>query len=77
LPVIRQPPAGWQTFVPLPRSTQSRVQQFEPLSQGVPSWPQPPGASSQRPGVVAVAPAQSPEQQSSPRAQTSPGAWQA
>jgi hypothetical protein len=47
---MRQPAAGWQTLVPLPRSTHRRVQQFELLSQGTPSCVQPPDASSQRPG---------------------------
>lgn len=72
---MRQPPAGWHTRVPLPRSTHLRVQQFESLSQGTPSCVQPPGASSQRPGAPPVA-LQSPEQQSSVRVQRSPGAWQ-
>jgi hypothetical protein len=72
---MRQPAAGWQTVVPLPRSTHRRVQQFEPLSQGVPSWPQPPGASRQRPALPPVA-EHRPEQQSSGLKQTSPGAWQ-
>jgi hypothetical protein len=52
------------------------VQQFDPLSHGVPSWPQPPGASTQRPGCPPVA-VQSPEQQSFVDMQMSPGAWQA
>jgi len=72
---MRQPPAGWQTFVPLPRSTQSRVQQFEALVQGMPSCMQPPAGAVQRPGVVEVAPVQRPEQQSAARVQTSPVAW--
>jgi hypothetical protein len=65
LPVIRQPPDGWQTFAPAPMSWQSRVQQLEPLSQGFPSCTQPPGASRQRPGPPLAV--QSPEQQSSGR----------
>jgi hypothetical protein len=70
-PVIRQPPAAWQTVTPLPGSTQSREQQFEGPSHGLPPWTQPPEGSMQRPGVPAVV-SQRPEQQSSPVAQTSP-----
>lgn len=52
-PVIRQPPAGWHTVTPLPRSTHLRVQQFEFPPQGRPSSVQPePVGESQRPGVV-------------------------
>jgi len=68
LPVIRQPPDGWQTVAPVPRSTHFFVQQFESVAQGVPSRPQPPEASSQRPGSPGLAGgAQRPEQQSSVR----------
>lgn len=35
-PVMRQPPASWQTFTPLPGSTHSREQQVEDPLQGVP-----------------------------------------
>jgi hypothetical protein len=67
---MRQPPAGWHTLTPLPRSTHRREQQFDPPVQGVPPWSQlpaaPPVAFVQRPGFGAVA-SQSPEQQSSPR----------
>jgi hypothetical protein len=52
------------------------VQQFDGPSQGVPSWPQPPGASWQRPGLPAVA-EQRPEQHSDVVTQRSPGAWHA
>jgi hypothetical protein len=77
LPVIRQPPAGWHTFVPVPRSTQRRVQQPESLSHGTPSCPQPPAASWQRPGSPGAAGrAHRPEQQSSGAAQMSPVALQ-
>jgi hypothetical protein len=34
LPVMRQPPDGWQTVAPVPRSTHFFVQQFESLVQG-------------------------------------------
>lgn len=49
---MRQPPAGWQTVTPLPRSTHRRVQQFEAPAQGSPSEVQPPDGLTQRPGVV-------------------------
>jgi hypothetical protein len=74
-PVIRQPPAVWQTVTPLPGSTQSREQQLEGPVQGLPPWTQPPEGSMQRPGEPAVV-SQRPEQQSSPVAQTSPYALQ-
>lgn len=74
---MRQPPAGWQTVTPAPRSLQRRLQQPDGPVHGSPPCVQPPGASSQRPACVAVAPAQSPEQQSWERRQTSPKAWQA
>jgi hypothetical protein len=74
-PVMRQPGSDRHTAVPLPRSRHCRVQQFDGPSQGVPPWPQPPGASRQRPTPPAVA-EQRPEQQSSPPKQMSPGAWQ-
>ena len=74
-PVMRQPPAGWHTVVPLPRSTQRRVQQFEGPSQGTPSCVHPPAGARQRPGSAALAPGlHMPEQQSSGRVQMSPGA---
>jgi hypothetical protein len=50
---MRQPPAGWQTVAPLPRSTQRRVQQFDGPEHGLPSLVQPPDGERQRPGVVA------------------------
>jgi hypothetical protein len=62
---MRQPPAGWQTFTPLPGSTHRRVQQLEAPEQGLPSCTQPPGGSMQRPGVPAEL-SQRPEQQSVP-----------
>ena len=66
---MRHPPEAWQTFTPVPRSTQSREQQFDPLSHGLPPWPQPPAPppvmSSQRPGVPSVW-EHTPEQQSEP-----------
>lgn len=69
-PVIRQPDAMAHAFAPPPRSLQSRVQQFEGPSQGLPPAVQPPGGSMQRPGVAAgvvVAPlSHQPEQQSGP-----------
>jgi hypothetical protein len=75
-PVMRQPPAGWHTVVPLPRSTQRRVQQFEGPSHGTPSCVHPPDGARQRPGSAALAPGlHIPEQQSSLRVQMSPGAW--
>jgi hypothetical protein len=75
-PVILQPPAGWQTFVPLPRSTHLRVQQFESLVHGTPSCVQPPSGALQRPGEPSPSAVQSPEQQSCGRRQMSPGALQ-
>jgi hypothetical protein len=75
LPVMRQPPDGWQTFVPVPRSTHLRVQQFESFSQGMPSCVQSPDASRQRPTPPAAA-VQRPEQQSFGPLQMSPGALQ-
>jgi hypothetical protein len=64
-------------LAPLPRSTQSRVQQFESLSQGIPSCLQPPEGASQRPGWPAAAGgAHRPEQQSSGRQHESPVALQ-
>jgi hypothetical protein len=75
-PVIRQPPAGWHTVVPLPRSTQRRVQQLEGPSHGTPSCVQPPEGALQRPGDPLPSALHMPEQQSSVRAQMSPGAWQ-
>lgn len=62
-----QPLDGWQTDTPVPRSTHSRVQQFEAPLHGVPSWPQPPEGVRQRPGVeagVLVPVEHRPEQQS-------------
>ncbi len=64
-PVIRQPPAGWQTFTPLPGSTHRREQQLVGPVQGLPPWTQPPDGSTQRPGVPPVV-SHRPEQQSSP-----------
>lgn len=64
-PVMRQPPAGWQTLAPLPGSTHRREQQLDGPSQGLPPWTQPPGGSKHRPGVPALV-SQSPEQQSVP-----------
>jgi hypothetical protein len=43
-----------------------RVQQFEAPLHGLPSWLQPPGLRTQRPGAPPTA-VQSPEQQSSGR----------
>jgi len=74
---MRQPPAGWQTVTPAPRSLQRRLQQPEALEHGLPPWVQPPGASPHRPGCPGVGWLHSPEQQSSVRLQTSPKAWQA
>jgi hypothetical protein len=74
---MRQPPAGWHTVVPLPRSTHFRVQQLEAPAHGTPSCVHPPFGATQRPGSVALAPGlHIPEQQSSARVQMSPGAWQ-
>lgn len=42
VPVRRHPPAGWQTVVPEPGSTQIREQQLLPPLQGLPSWVHPP-----------------------------------
>jgi hypothetical protein len=70
-PVIRQPPAAWQTVTPLPGSTHRREQQLDGPSQGLPPWTQPPGASMQRP-VEPVERSHRPEQQSSPSEQMSP-----
>ncbi len=76
---MRQPPAGWQTVTPLPRSTQRRVQQFDAPAHGLPTWVQPPETASQRPGVedaVEVPVEHPPEQQSEFAKQRSPFAWQ-
>jgi hypothetical protein len=70
-PVIRQPPAAWQTVTPLPGSTQRREQQFDGPSHGLPPWTQPPEGSMQRP-VEPVERSHRPEQQSSPSEQMSP-----
>ena len=64
-PVIRQPPAGWQTFAPLPGSTHRREQQFEAPEHGLPPCTQPPDGSTQRPGWPAER-SHIPEQQSVP-----------
>jgi hypothetical protein len=71
-PVMRQPPAAWQTVTPLPGSTQRREQQFEDPVQGLPPWTQPPEGSWQRPVGPPAVRSHSPEQQSSPLAQMSP-----
>lgn len=60
---MRQPPAGWQTVTPEPRSRQIRVQQLEAPAQGLPPWLQPPLGAVQRPGAPPVA-LHMPEQQS-------------
>src|SRR5574338_1546548 len=65
-PVMRQPPAGWQTFPPLPGPTQRREQQLVGPVQGLPPWTQPPEGLMQRPAAPPL-PSQRPEQQSSPR----------
>lgn len=67
---MRQPAAGWQTLVPEPRSTHSRVQQFEGPSQGFPSWVQAPGICWHRPGLERLV-SHTPEQHSSSRKHTS------
>ena len=65
-PVIRQPSAVRHTVVPEPGSEHTRVQQPDVPEHGLPSWTQPPGASTHRPGWPPVA-EQMPEQQSSVR----------
>lgn len=72
---MRQPPEGWQTFAPVPRSTHFFVQQFESPAQGYPSSAQPPGASMQRPGWPPLAEHML-EQQSVSARQMSPVALQ-
>lgn len=79
-PVSRQPPAIWQTAAPLPRSTQTREQQFvPPFGQGLPPWmqppPPPPVMNWQRPTPPDSAEQACPQQSESAR-QTSPFAWQ-
>jgi hypothetical protein len=72
---MRQPPAGWHTVAPLPRSTQRRVQQFDAPAHGLPSLVHPPDGARQRPGVAAgvvVLVEHMPEQQSWLRQQMSP-----
>lgn len=63
-------------MTPLPRSWQSRVQQFEAFAQGLPSWTQPPFGCMQRPGAPPTE-LHRPEQQSSGFVQTSPYALHA
>jgi hypothetical protein len=55
-----------QADAPVPRSTHFLVQHWESVAHGVPSWPQPPDASSQRPAFPGSF-EQMPEQQSSAR----------
>jgi hypothetical protein len=78
-PVIRQPPAGWQTVAPVPGSRQSRVQQLEGPAQGLPSCVQlpaaPPDETRQRPALPSLAEQRLPQQSALPK-QMSPFAWQ-
>lgn len=64
---MRQPPAGWHAVAPVPRSMQSRVQQFEAPAHGSPSEVHPPDGLTQRPGVWAgvVVPVEHPPEQQS------------
>jgi hypothetical protein len=62
---MRQPPAGWHTFTPLPGSTHRREQQFEAPVHGFPPCTQPPEGSLQRPGTPPLV-SQIPPQQSLP-----------
>src|SRR5260370_7790447 len=41
-PVRRQPPTGWHTVAPEPKSIQTREQQLAPPEQGLPAWRHPP-----------------------------------
>lgn len=78
-PVRRQPPTGWHTVAPEPKSTQTREQQLVPPEQGLPSWmqppPPPPLIERHTPAPPSFAEHTFP-QQSLFRRQTSPVAWQ-
>jgi hypothetical protein len=77
---MRQPAASWHTLPAPGIGLQTRLQQVVPLEHGSPSSRQPPepklASSAHRPGLVAEAPLQRPEQQSLPVKQKSPVAWQ-
>jgi hypothetical protein len=77
-PVMRQPPAGWQTFTPLPGSSHTSEQQLDAPEHGFPSCVQPPAAPpvmvTHRPGLPFV-PEQTPPQHSPFEEQTSPFDW--